>query len=48
MSNLISNDYIAGFVDGEGMFYIGIVKSTKTGRNERNIRHCVFYEYEKA
>jgi hypothetical protein len=29
----ISDDYLAGFVDGEGMFYIGIVRSpeTKTG-----------------
>ena len=30
---MISDDYIAGFVEGEGMFYIGIVRSreTKTG-----------------
>lgn len=32
-SQSISNDYLAGFVEGEGCFYIGIVKSpeTKTG-----------------
>lgn len=30
---MISDDYIAGFVDGEGMFYVSIVpsKETKTG-----------------
>lgn len=26
----LSDDYIAGFVDGEGMFYVGIVPSTET------------------
>ena len=33
MSIEISDDYLAGFVEGEGMFYIGIVPSreTKTG-----------------
>ncbi len=33
MSLNISDDYIVGFVEGEGMFYIGIVRSpeTKTG-----------------
>ncbi len=33
MSLNISDDYIIGFVEGEGMFYIGIVRSseTKTG-----------------
>lgn len=33
MSFSISDDYIVGFVEGEGMFYIGIVpsKETKTG-----------------
>lgn len=33
MSFNISDDYIVGFVEGEGMFYIGIVpsKETKTG-----------------
>lgn len=33
MSQFISDDYFAGFVEGEGMFYIGIVpsKETKTG-----------------
>ena len=33
MSLNISDDYIIGFVEGEGMFYIGIVpsKETKTG-----------------
>ncbi len=32
-SMTISDDYIVGFVEGEGMFYIGIVRSreTKTG-----------------
>jgi len=30
---MISRDYIAGFVDGEGMFYVSVVpsKETKTG-----------------
>lgn len=30
---MVSNDYLIGFVEGEGMFYIGIVpsKETKTG-----------------
>jgi hypothetical protein len=30
---MISDDYIAGFVDGEGMFYVSVVpsKETKTG-----------------
>lgn len=30
---IISDDYIVGFVEGEGMFYVGIVpsKETKTG-----------------
>ena len=27
---MISDDYIAGFVEGEGMFYIGIVRSRET------------------
>lgn len=33
MSFKISDDYLVGFVDGEGMFYIGIVpsKETKSG-----------------
>ena len=33
MQNIISDDYLIGFVEGEGMFYIGIVRSseTKTG-----------------
>ena len=33
MRNFVSNDYLTGFVEGEGMFYIGIVpsKETKTG-----------------
>lgn len=33
MSKLVSDDYIAGFVEGEGMFYVGVVpsKETKTG-----------------
>ena len=33
MQNSISDDYLLGFVEGEGMFYIGIVPSpeTKTG-----------------
>jgi hypothetical protein len=31
--NMISDDYIAGFVDGEGMFYVSVVpsKETRTG-----------------
>lgn len=31
--SLVSDDYLIGFVEGEGMFYIGIVpsKETKTG-----------------
>lgn len=31
--NRISNDYLVGFVEGEGMFYVGVVpsKETKTG-----------------
>ena len=31
--NLLSDDYLVGFTEGEGMFYIGIVpsKETKTG-----------------
>jgi hypothetical protein len=33
MQRTISDDYLTGFVEGEGMFYIGIVpsKETKTG-----------------
>src|SRR3989344_2217672 len=33
MSFKVSDDYLIGFVEGEGMFYIGIVpsKETKTG-----------------
>ena len=33
MSIKVSDDYLAGFVEGEGMFYIGVVPSreTKTG-----------------
>lgn len=33
MQKRISDEYLAGFVDGEGMFYIGIVpsKETKSG-----------------
>lgn len=33
MSLAISDDYITGFIEGEGMFYVGIVpsKETKTG-----------------
>ena len=33
MSLAISDDYVAGFVEGEGTFYVGIVpsKETKTG-----------------
>jgi len=30
MSLMISDDYIAGFVEGEGMFYVGIVPSKET------------------
>lgn len=35
MSLKISDDYIAGFVDGEGMFYVGIVPSTGSSRNKK-------------
>lgn len=33
MSLSVSDDYLAGFVEGEGMFYVGVVpsKETKTG-----------------
>jgi len=34
MSLVTSDDYIAGFVDGEGMFYVGIVPSRGTSRNK--------------
>ena len=34
MSLVTSDDYIAGFVDGEGMFYVGIVPSKGTSRNK--------------
>ncbi len=44
MSNLISDDYIAGFVDGEGMFYIGIVKSTGSSRNKSGWQVIYFFK----
>lgn len=30
MQNFVSDDYLIGFVEGEGMFYIGIVPSSET------------------
>ena len=30
----VSDDYIAGFVDGEGMFYVGVVPSRGSSRNK--------------
>jgi len=34
VGNKISDDYIVGFVEGEGMFYVGIVPSRGTSRNK--------------
>jgi len=44
MTNLISDDYIAGFVDGEGMFYIGIVPSTGSSRNKSGWQVIYFFK----
>lgn len=44
MFNIISDNYIAGFVDGEGMFYIGIVKSTGTSRNRSGWQVIHFFK----
>ncbi len=30
MQRIVSDDYLIGFVEGEGMFYIGIVRSPET------------------
>jgi hypothetical protein len=40
----VSDDYIAGFVDGEGMFYIGIVPSRGSGRNRSGWQVIYFFK----
>ena len=40
----ISDDYIAGFVDGEGMFYVGVVKSTGSSKNKSGWQVIYFFK----
>lgn len=44
MSSIVSDDYIAGFVDAEGMFYVGIVRSTGTGKNKSGWQVIYFFK----
>lgn len=44
MSLDISDNYIAGFVDGEGMFYIGIVPSSGSSRNKSGWQVIYFFK----
>ena len=40
----ISDDYLAGFVEGEGMFYIGIVPSRGTSRTKSGWQVIYFFK----
>lgn len=40
----ISDDYLAGFVEGEGMFYIGIVPSRATSRTKSGWQVIYFFK----
>ncbi len=40
----ISNDYLVGFVEGEGMFYIGIVPSQGTSRTKSGWQVIYFFK----
>lgn len=44
MSLEISDDYLIGFVEGEGMFYIGIVPSRGTSRNRSGWQVIYFFK----
>lgn len=41
---VITDKYIAGFVDGEGMFYIGIVPSAGSSRNKSGWQVIYFFK----
>jgi len=40
----VSDDYLIGFVEGEGMFYIGIVPSTQTSRTKSGWQVIYFFK----
>lgn len=40
----ISDDYLVGFVEGEGMFYIGIVPSSGTSRTKSGWQVIYFFK----
>lgn len=44
MSLKVSDDYLIGFVEGEGMFYIGIVPSYGTSRNKSGWQVIYFFK----
>lgn len=44
MSLKISDDYLVGFVEGEGMFYVGIVPSRGTSRNKSGWQVIYFFK----
>jgi len=44
MSLKISDDYLIGFVEGEGMFYIGIVPSSGTSRTASGWQVIYFFK----
>jgi len=44
MSLKISDDYLTGFVEGEGMFYIGIVPSSGTSRTSSGWQVIYFFK----
>ena len=44
MSLKISDDYLVGFVEGEGMFYVGIVPARGTSRNKSGWQIIYFFK----
>ncbi|MFZ5933019.1 MAG: LAGLIDADG family homing endonuclease [Patescibacteria group bacterium] len=44
MSLKVSDDYLIGFVEGEGMFYVGIVPSRGTSRNKSGWQVIYFFK----
>ena len=44
MSSIISDQYIAGFVDAEGMFYVGVVRSTGISGNKSGWQVIYFFK----
>jgi len=41
---LVSDDYLVGFTEGEGMFYVGIVPSRGTSRNRTGWQVIYFFK----